>query len=167
MAVKWFEKPKTFSYCSEYVYDDGTHYIIRSDGKTTTVKDVKTNITGTSKCHPEDEFNLGLGINLALQRMEEQRKKKIEEANKIEDGCLAEIIDNGGSYTTYSEFAKKYFTLDECIRYAYNYCPPNGTKVRVNRIVNDKAIIEYAPEGRYPREVVGLIRPDCLKRINQ
>lgn len=170
MYKPFWEVPTTnnakFNFNSEY-NDGTTHYAITSDGKTTIVKDVKSGIEGVSKCHPEDKFDLQKGIDLALERMKEAVELKRIEENKIEDGCYAVIVDNGGSFTTYSEFAKKYFTLDECIRYAYNYCPPNGTKVRVNRIVNDKAIIEYVPEGRYPREVVGLIRPNCLKRINQ
>lgn len=155
-----------FNFNSEY-NDGKTHYTITSDGKTTIVKDVKSGVEGVSKCHPEDKFDLQKGIDLALERMKEAIEVNRIEENKIEDGCYAVIVNNGGSYTTYREFAKKYFTLDECIRYAYNYRPSNGIKVRVNRIVKDKAIIEYVPEGRYLGEVVGIIRLDCLKRITQ
>lgn len=174
MYTPFWEVPTTnnakFNYNSEY-NDGKTHYTITSDGKTTIVKDVKSGIEGVSKCHPEDKFDLQKGIDLALERMKEAVEQKMLEERKvkIEDGCYAVIVDNGGCFAVNYAFAKKWFTLNECIRYAYNYIPSNGTKVRVNRIIRGMAIIEYIPQGREDTEaeVVGIIRPNCLKRIAQ
>ncbi len=177
MFKPWWEKyletqnNTTFNYHSEY-NDGETHYTVNSDGKTTTVKDCNTGIEGVSKCNPEDKFDLQKGIDLALERMKKAvEQKKLEEVNnKIEDGCYAVVVDNGGVYPTCSEYCKSYFTLDECIRFGYNYLPVNGTKVFVKRIVNNKAIIEYIPKEREDvyssYKVVSVIKPDCLKRVN-
>lgn len=173
MYTPFWEVPTTnnakFNFNSEY-NNGTTHYTITSDGKTTIVKDVKSGIEGVSKCHPEDKFDLQKGIDLALERMKEAvEQKKLEEVNnKIEDGCYAVIVDNGGCFAVNYAFAKKWFTLNECIRYAYNYIPSNGTKVRVNRIIRGMAIIEYIPKGREHTgvEVVGIIDHRCLKKVN-
>ena len=176
MYTPFWEVPTTnnakFNYNGEY-NDGKTHYTITSDGKTTIVKDVKSGIEGVSKCHPEDKFDLQKGIDLALERMKEAvEQKKLEESKvKIEDGCYAVIVHNGGIYPTCSEYCKSYFTLDECIRFGYNYTPANGTKVFVKRIVNNRAIVEYVPEDRkeanVPYYIISVIRLDCLKRIAQ
>lgn len=130
--------PKTkISYVSEY--DDGEKHIkITSDGKTTKVKDMKSGAEGISECHPDDKFSLKNGIKVATKRMEEVKKPE-----PIKEGDWAFVKDNKFAYPAEETFAIHNLTNCECVHYAYECPPANGTKVYVKRIVENVAIVSY------------------------
>lgn len=60
------------------------------------------NVDGTTveaKCHPDDDFDIGVGIREAFKKLnekrEEIRKEKEEEEKRIKVGDWVQVIDNG------------------------------------------------------------------------
>lgn len=90
------------------------YYTILVDGKTIAVsKKVKTgknelgfptykHVTVTTQCAPEDEFNLSMGVALAMDRLSKELDK-----GKIEVGDKVKIKSCDQSYTTYVSWIKK------------------------------------------------------------
>lgn len=69
------------------------------------------NIDGTTveaKCHPDDEFDIGVGVKEAFNKLnakrEELRKQKEEEEKKIKVGDWVEVVDIGFNYPRYWEW---------------------------------------------------------------
>lgn len=63
------------------------------------------NVDGTTveaKCHPDDDFDIGAGINEAFKKMnqkrEEEKKYKKEEEKKIKIGDWVEVVNPGRCY---------------------------------------------------------------------
>lgn len=89
-------------------------YSVVVEGKTIAVsKNVKTGknehgfhtykpVTVTSRCAPEDEFSLSMGVALAMDRLSKELGK-----DKIEVGDKVKIVDSGLSYPTYASWIKK------------------------------------------------------------
>lgn len=87
------------------------YYTVMVDGKTVAVsKKVKTGknkqgfptykaVTATSRCAPEDEFGLSMGVALAMDRLSKELGK-----DKIEVGDKVRIKDSELSYTTYIDW---------------------------------------------------------------
>lgn len=90
------------------------YYTVMVDGKTIAVsKKVKTGknergfptfkaVTVTSRCAPEDEFSLSMGVALAMDRLSKELGK-----DKIEVGDKVRIKDAGLSYPTHIDWIKK------------------------------------------------------------
>lgn len=60
------------------------------------------NVDGTtveSKCHPDDDFDIGIGIKEVFKKLnekrEEIRKQKEDEEKKIKVGDWVKVVDNG------------------------------------------------------------------------
>ena len=90
------------------------YYTVLVDGKTVVVsKKVKVgknelgfptykHVTATSRCAPEDEFSLSMGVALAMDRLNKELGK-----DKIEIGDKVKIKNYGLSYGTYITWIKK------------------------------------------------------------
>lgn len=68
----------------------------------------KDGTTVESKCHPDDNFDIGIGIKEVFkklnQKIEENQKKEEEENKKIKVGDLVKIIDFDYQYMFYWEW---------------------------------------------------------------
>lgn len=60
--------------------------------------------TATAKCDPEDEFSLGVGVSLAMNRL---NKLLDDELSGIKVGDKVKIKNFSLSYTTYASWIKK------------------------------------------------------------
>ena len=64
--------------------------------------------TVEAKCHPDDEFDIGVGAKEAFKKMnqkrEEEKKQKEEEEEKIKVGDWVEVVDIGFNYPYYWEW---------------------------------------------------------------
>lgn len=106
------------------------YYTVFVDGKTVAItKKVKTGenergfptfkaVTTTSRCAPEDEFSLSMGVALAMDRLNKQLD---EERDGIKVGDRVKIKDEGLSYTTYTDWIKKNIK-DVGLVACYAYC---------------------------------------------
>nr|DAW16734.1 MAG TPA: hypothetical protein [Caudoviricetes sp.] len=91
-------------------------YSVRVEGNTVTVGTIRyekmkgpygnylgdKKIIATAKCDPEDEFNLSMGVALAMDRLNKELSK-----GKIEVGDKVKIVSNGLSYLTYTRWIEK------------------------------------------------------------
>ena len=108
------------------------------------------NVDGTTveaKCHPDDDFDIGVGIKEAFKKMnekrEEIRKAKEEEEKKIKVGDWVEVVNSGASYTTYTDFfVRNNIPIKYCINYCYGSNLDNGDVGEVLFIAEDKAVIQ-------------------------
>lgn len=64
--------------------------------------------TVEAKCHPDDDFDIGVGIKEAFKKLnekrEEFRKQKEEEEKKIKVGDWVKVVDIGFNYPCYWEW---------------------------------------------------------------
>lgn len=100
------------------------------------------NVDGTTveaKCHPDDDFDIGVGVKEAFKKLNEKR----EEMNKrIEVGDWVEIVNPGLSFSTLNYFFKDNNLMQYATRYRYAVTPNKGTQGRVVAIQEGKCVIE-------------------------
>lgn len=101
-----------------------------------------------AKCCPTDTYDFKTGAELALQRLFDDDDIKV--------GDAVEIIDNGGSYTTYEDWVSSCIP-DLSARYAFGMLPENHMKGVV------KAIHKHLTFDRVLCAVEGV--GSCCKQI--
>lgn len=85
-------------------------------------------------CHKDDQFDIGEGAKVALDRLKERKEEKLEIGDKVE------IVNAGDSYQSLGEVDPKFAT-----RYCYGCTPYNGDRGRIVGWHNDnvrKAYVE-------------------------
>ena len=90
-------------------------YKLTVDGNKVIVTSMKDHQTAMARCHPDDYFDIGEGINEAFEKL-----------NGIHVGDKVEILDNGDCYNTYSEWVYNNVHGAEKCQYAYGDYPTNG-----------------------------------------
>ena len=108
------------------------------------------NVDGTTveaKCHPDDDFDISIGIKEAFKKLnekrEEDRKCKEEETKEIKVGDWVKVVNSGASYATHTDFfVKNNIPVHYCVNYRYGEILNNGEVGKVLFIVDDKAVIE-------------------------
>lgn len=91
--------------------------------------------TVEAKCHPDDDFDIGIGIKEVFKKLNEKReeicKQKEEEEKKIKVGDWVKVVDNGASYSQLINFFKENNILEYAARFRYGVSPFIGTKGKV------------------------------------
>ena len=77
-------------------------------------------------CHKDDQFDIGDGAKVALDRLKEKKEGKLKVGDKVE------IVDGGDSYATLDNVDPKF-----AIRYRYGCIPIKGTMGRIVGWHND------------------------------
>lgn len=110
------------------------------------------NVDGTTveaKCHPDDDFEIGVGIKEAFRkinaRREEIKKQKDEEEKKIKVGDWVEVVDAGYGYRTWYEWLPS-DRFDLIKNFGYGYLQKNGTKGLV-MYIKDNVVGCYNDNG--------------------
>ena len=89
---------------------EGT-YTLTIEGKTITITDQEGH-TKTANCAPDDTFNLGEGVNLAMNRLHDKT---------IRVGDIVKVTRPGQCYTTYVEWIERNVkSIREAALYRYN-----------------------------------------------
>lgn len=97
------------------------------------------NVDGTTveaKCHPDDDFDIGVGIKEAFKKLNEKReeihKQKEEEENKIKVGDWVKVVNSGGgSYPGRTSFFDNPETQKYASHFRFGVIPENGTMGKV------------------------------------
>ena len=89
-------------------------------------------------CHKDDQFDIGEGAKVALDRL----KKKKEEKLKV--GDEVEIIASGASCATLDDVDPKF-----AIRYRYGCVPVNGTRGKIVGRYNDRIAYVEVQADKY------------------
>lgn len=105
-------------------------YDLSIHGNKIVLVDKADDTTVEAKCHPDDDFDIGVGIKEAFKKLnekrEEMRKQKEEEEKKIKVGDWVEVINSLKSYTVYPEWLYDKVDFDMLKNYVYGCCAPNG-----------------------------------------
>ena len=109
---------------------EGT-YTLTIEGKTISITD-SSGRTKTANCAPDDTFNLGEGVNLAMNRLHDKT---------IRVGDIVKVICPGQCYKTYVDWIEHNVkSIRETVLYRYNESIEAGGKYRV---------LYMAEHGRY------------------
>ena len=100
---------------------EGT-YTLTIEGKTVSITD-SSGRTKTANCAPDDTFNLGEGVNLAMNRLHDKT---------IRVGDIVKVTRPGQCYTTYVSWIERNVkSIREAALYRYNESIEAGGKYRV------------------------------------
>lgn len=141
-------------------------YDLSIHGNKIVLVDNKDGTTVETRCHPDDEFDIGIGINEAFkkikQKREEEKKRKEEEDKKIKVGDWVEITNWLKGYSTYVRWL--YDKVDPRYVCMFNYgtSSHNGLKGKVIAIGahenENKNLVAFLVQGNqvYIVEDIGL-----------
>ena len=144
-------------------------YTLSIHGNKIVLIDTKDGVTVEAKCHPDDNFDIGIGIKEAFKKLNEKReeiRKQKEEDKKIKVGDWVEVVNNGYSYSTYPEWLYNKVKFELVKYYHYGYCPKNGSIGKVVAIgqheneVDGTIIAIHAKDG-----YVYIVGKDGLKKV--
>lgn len=127
--------------------------------------------TVEAKCHPDDEFDIGIGIKEVFKKLnekrEEIRKQKEEEEKKIKVGDWVEIVDCEIAYPIYSTFFSENNLKDLGRNFRYGCYLNNGDKLQVAHIEGDRFVLKRKEKiGGYGfQDCVYLMNIHGLKKV--
>ena len=108
---------------------EGT-YTLTIEGKTISITN-SSGRTKTANCAPDDTFNLGEGVNLAMNRLHDKT---------IRVGDIVKVTRPGQCYTTYVGWIERNVkSIREAALYRYNESIEAGGKYRVLYVVKHGA----------------------------
>lgn len=116
-------------------------YILSLHGNKIVLTDEKNKMIVEAKCHPDDNFDVGIGIKEAFRKLntkrEEIRKQKEEEEKKIKVEDWVEVVNSGGgSYPGRASFFDNPETQKYASRFRFGVIPVNGTVGKVIYVDN-------------------------------
>ena len=120
---------------------EGT-YTLTIEGKTVSITD-SSGHTKTANCAPDDTFNLGEGVNLAMIRLHDKA---------IRVGDIVTVTRPGKCYTTYVKWIERNVkSIREAALYRYNESIEAGGKYKVlymseHERISDGGILCYIQE---------------------
>lgn len=105
---------------------EGT-YILTIEGKTVTITD-ENGRTRTANCAPDDTFNLGEGVDIAMSRLHDKT---------IRVGDIVKVTRPGQCYTTYVRWIEHNVkSVREAALYRYNESIESGHHYKVLHIAD-------------------------------
>lgn len=106
-------------------------YDLSIHGNKIVLVDNKDGTTVEAKCHPDDNFDIGIGIEEAFKKLNEKRKADEEARKPIKVGDMVKVVDIGQSYTTYTDWCYKNLPFNFVKQYVYSATPYTGTVGKV------------------------------------
>ena len=139
-------------------------YDLSIHGNKILLVDNKDGTTVEARCHPEDKFDVGVGIKETFKKLNEERE---EEKKKIKVGDWVEVVNSGASYTTYTDFfVRNNIPIQYCVNYCYGNSLDNGNVGKVLFIAEDKAVIQSTVADYFAfDDAIYLIDLNGLKKV--
>ena len=147
-------------------------YDLSIHGNKVVLVDNADGTTVEAKCHPDDDFDIGTGIEEAFKKLNEKREKlrkqKEEEEKKIKVGDWVEITNWKLSYPIYSRFFSEHNLKDLGRNFRYGCYLNNGDKLQVAHIERDRFVLSRKEKiGAYgPQDCVYLMDIHSLKKVS-
>lgn len=124
-------------------------YTLKVHGRKITIERLSVTDDGVptkshATCHKDDQFDIGEGAKVALDRLKEKKEEKLKVGDKVE------IVDSGNSYATLDDINPEF-----AIRYRYGCIPIKGTMGRIVGWHNDNIVYvevrtqEYIGDPKY------------------
>ena len=145
-------------------------YDLSIHGNKIVLVDKNEGTTVEAKCHPDDNFDIGLGIQEAFKKMnakrEEIKKAKEEEEKKIKVGDWVEVVRPSATYPMYTDFFEKNNLSYYGKIFRYGTTVKEGTVGRVVFILKDYIVIKSKENfGCYgERDCTYLVNPLAIKK---
>lgn len=140
---------------------EGT-YTLTIEGKTISITD-SSGHTKTANCAPDDTFNLGEGVNLAMNRLHDKT---------IRVGDIVTVTRPGQCYTTFISWIEHNVkSIREAVLYRYNESIEAGGKYKVLYMAehgrgSDDSVLCYIQEYNiYPSGKIDELAPCYLINI--
>lgn len=145
-------------------------YDLSIHGNKVVLVDNVDSTTVEAKCHPDDDFDIGTGIEEAFKKLNEKReeiRKQKEEEKNIKVGDWVEITDWKMSYPIYSRFFSEHNLEDLGRKFKYGCYLNNGDKLQVAHIEGDRFVLSRKEKiGAYgPQDCVYLMDIRSLKKV--
>lgn len=97
-------------------------YDLSIHGNKIVLVDNKDGTTVEAKCHPDDDFDIGVGMKEAFKKLsekrEELRKQKKEEEKKIKVGDWVEVLED----IVFDPYCGTFFEDNNLMQYAPRFC---------------------------------------------
>lgn len=149
-------------------------YDLSIHGNTIVLVDNADGTTVEARCHPDDDFDIGVGIKEAFKKLNEKReelRKQKEEDNKIKVGDWVVVVNSGASYTTHTNFfVRNNIPIQHCVNYRYGECLDNGNRGKVLFIADNKAVIQSTfieDNGFEFEDAIYLVGLNGLKKVKK
>ena len=117
-------------------------YTLKVHGRKITIERLSHDDDAPTKshatCHKDDQFDIGEGTKVALDRLKEKKEEKLKVGDEVE------IIDSGISYSTLDNVDTKF-----AIRYRYGCVPINGTRGKIVGQYNDNIVYVEVRTEKY------------------
>ena len=94
-------------------------YDLSIHGNSILLVDKSDGTTVEARCHPDDNFDIGVGIQEAFNKLNDKRKK----AQIIKIGDTVEIVSPLDAFTGYAEWCYNHLKFEDVKCYAYNVTP--------------------------------------------
>lgn len=122
-------------------------YDLSIHGNKIVLVDNKDGTTVETRCHPDDEFDIGVGVKEAFKKLntkrrEELRKQKEEEEKKIKVGDWVEVIRSFATYPLYTNFFEENNLYSYGKIFRYGTTVKEGTKGKVVFVSNGYIVIQ-------------------------
>lgn len=119
-------------------------YTLKVHGRKITIERLSTVandvlIKSYATCHKDDQFDIGEGAKVALDRLKEKK-----EESKFKVGDDVEIVASGASCATLDDVDDKF-----AIRYRYGCVPINGTRGKIVGWYNDYIVYVEVQTDKY------------------
>lgn len=118
-------------------------YILKVHGRKITIERLSHDDGASTKshatCHKDDQFDIGEGAKVALDRLKEKKEEQ-----KLKVGDKVEIVDEGDSYAILDNIDPKF-----AIRYRYGCVPLNGTKGKIVGQYDDNIVYVEVRTEKY------------------
>lgn len=144
-------------------------YDLSIHGNKIVLVDNKDGTTVETRCHPDDEFDIGVGINEAFkklnQKREEEKKCNKEENEKIKVGDWVEVVNSGRGYSLWYDWLP-YNKFNLIKKFGYGRILTEGMKGQVKFMNGTKD--NLGKEIVYFEDCMGLchtIGIDGLKKV--
>ena len=146
-------------------------YDLSIHGNKIVLVDKNEGTTVEAKCHPDDNFDIGLGIQEAFKKMnvkrEEIKNAKEEEDKKIKVGDWVEVVRPGATYPMYTDFFEKNNLSYYGKIFRYGTTVKEGTVGKVVFILKDYIVIKSTENfGNYgERDCTYLVSPFAIRKV--
>ena len=145
-------------------------YDLSIHGNKILLVDKNEGTTVEAKCHPDDNFDIGIGIKEAFKKLnakrEEIKKQKEEEDKKINVGDWVEVVNNRQAYSTYPEWLYNRVKFELVKYYHYGYCPRNGSIGKVVAIGQHENKFDVTIMAIHAKDgYVYIVGKDGLKKV--
>lgn len=124
-------------------------YDLSIHGNKIVLVDNADNTTVETKCHPDDNFDIGEGMKEAFKKLNEKRGKirKAEEEKKIKVGDLVEVLCDDIFIPYCETFFEDNHLMQYAPRYCYGYIPERMVMGRILFMNKYKILIEGFDEN--------------------